>query len=79
MRCEAFLSKDYLRARRGLEHDGRCRRVVDFEIGGEQLCCEHASLRALTKVIDLGMAVRVARTSGEAEYRHLLCPQETGQ
>lgn len=77
MRCEGFLSKDYLRARRGLDCDGRCRRIADFEINGENLCTEHASLRAMTKILDLGMAVRLTRIPAELEYRHSQSPKES--
>lgn len=69
MRCEARLSRDYMRARRGIESDGIYRRVADYETGGDFLCTEHASLRALTRCLERGMAVRIARKIGETEYR----------
>jgi hypothetical protein len=69
-RCDAKLSKDYLRSRRNdPEIDGRCRRIAEWSLEGVQLCCEHMSLRLLERAKSTGIIQPVERLSEEKEYR----------
>lgn len=46
MKCEAVLSKDFMRVARD-RHDGVCRRRVIFKIYGQNLCSIHAAMKSL--------------------------------
>jgi hypothetical protein len=69
-RCEAKLSKDYLRSCRDRpEIDGQCRRVAMWLIDGKKVCGEHASLILLEHAKRAGVIEPVEVAPGEREYR----------
>jgi hypothetical protein len=61
-RCEAVLSKDFLRTRPE-GRDNRCRRGADFNIAGKNLCREHASLMLLDQAIAAGVVAPAQETA----------------
>lgn len=68
-RCEARLSKDYLRARRGMQCDGRCRRVADYIYDDQKLCAEHTSLKLLADARERGDVAVCKRKPSDKEHR----------
>lgn len=68
-RCVAMLSKHYLRARRGMQCDGRCRRIADYEWDDQKLCAEHTSMKLLADAIECGDVKQCKREPDEREYR----------
>jgi hypothetical protein len=59
MRCEAGLSKDFLRST-DPERENRCRRHAGYRIDGNNLCAEHASLILLRQAEAAGVITKLA-------------------
>ncbi len=67
MRCEANLSKDYLRAIG--DRETQCRRIADYKLEGKCFCAEHASMLLLALAKAAGTIKAVKRDFGARETR----------